>query len=398
MNIKTILKFISYRKLPFAMMGVIIALAVMVLVNAVAVLLKTHQDIEQTPYLGANTIALWVKYLEEGVDYSAQAQADREALLSLPEIDTVSFASPTPYGGGGPEMTLKRGDAQDELTVSVFYADEHFLPALDIELVAGRNFTASEVVPATAEEAQEATLAIINQTLATEIFGDTSPLGKTIQTSSQSYTVIGVLKPLVGANFKSQRGKFTLVLPQLKLGKWTSMLVHTSHAQNIQQLQKKLADVIYAQEVKRLLTRNEPLLAQRSLGLQKEMALGAILKAVIMAFVLVVFAAVWGVVKFNFVARKKSMGIARALGLSANQQILAVTLEFSAVCLIGVLTGTLLSAFFANWLNEAFAIAKVSNSIVLAIGTGMLLLVNLVVVFHLAQTQKSTLAEIIYRG
>ncbi|WP_105167276.1 ABC transporter permease [Pseudoalteromonas sp. T1lg23B] len=396
MNLKTMIKFISYRKLPFAMMALIIALAVMVLVNAVAVLVKTHQDIEQTPYLGASTIALWVKYLEDGVDYSAQAQADRDALLSIPEVDIVSFSTPTPFGGGGPEMTLERSNSLDEITVSVFYADEHFLPALDIELVAGRNFTASEVVSAAAEEAQQATLAIINQTLALALFEGGSALGKTIQTSGQSYTVIGVLDPLVGANFKSQRGQYTLVLPQQKLGKWTSMLVHTRDVQSPQQLQKKLADVIYAQDVKRLLTRSEPLLAQRSLGLQKEMALGAILKAVIMAFVLVVFAAVWGVVKFNFVARKKSMGIARALGLSANQQMMAVTLEFSVVCLVGVLSGALLSAFFANWLNEAFAIAKVSNVIVLAIGMAMLILVNVIVQFHLAQTQKSSLAEVIY--
>ncbi|OHU90741.1 MULTISPECIES: ABC transporter permease [Pseudoalteromonas] len=396
MNIKTMMKFIHYRKLPFAMMAFIIALAVMVLVNALAVLLKTHQDIEQTPYLGANTVALWVKYLEDGVDHSAQAQADRDALLSLPDVDVVSFATPTPYGGGGPEMTLERGNGQDEITVSVFYADEYFLPALDIELVAGRNFNASEVVPATAEDALQPTLVIINQTLASKLFGDDSPLGKTIQNAAQSYTVIGVLDPLVGANFKAQRGKFTLVLPQQKLGKWTSMLVHTNNPQSIQSLSQKLADVIYAQPVKRLLTRNEPLLAQRSLGLQKEMALGAILKAVIMAFLLVVFAAVWGVVKFNFVARKKSMGIARALGLSANRQMAMVTLEFSLVCLAGVLIGTLLSVFFANWLNEAFAIARVSNWLMLLIGITMLVLVNLVVQFHLAQTQKSSLADIIY--
>ncbi|MCF6434903.1 ABC transporter permease [Pseudoalteromonas sp. MMG022] len=396
MNIKTMMKFIHYRKLPFAMMAFIIALAVMVLVNALAVLLKTHQDIEQTPYLGANTVALWVKYLEDGVDHSAQAQADRDALLSLPDVDVVSFATPTPYGGGGPEMTLERGNGQDEISVSVFYADEYFLPALDIELVAGRNFNASEVVPATAEDALQPTLVIINQTLASKLFGDDSPLGKTIQNAAQSYTVIGVLDPLVGANFKAQRGKFTLVLPQQKLGKWTSMLVHTNNPQSIQSLSQKLADVIYAQPVKRLLTRNEPLLAQRSLGLQKEMALGAILKAVIMAFLLVVFAAVWGVVKFNFVARKKSMGIARALGLSANRQMAMVTLEFSLVCLAGVLIGTLLSVFFANWFNEAFAIARVSNWLMLLIGIAMLVLVNLVVQFHLAQTQKSSLADIIY--
>ncbi|RXF01755.1 ABC transporter permease [Pseudoalteromonas sp. PS5] len=393
MIIKTTLQFLAYRKLPYLLMAVIIALALLVMVNAAAVLNKSQGEIKHTPYFGETTFSVWLKYLEQDVDYDMQAKKDEAILLAMAEVETVSFATPVPFGGGGPELKLQQPNSNDELTSSVFYADEQFVPTLAVDIIAGRNFISNDVVSSD----EDASVALINKALALKLFGEYSVVGKVITAGDSSYTIVGVIDPLVGANFKSTRGQFVVVLPQVKLGKWTSMLVKFAPDTNTAIAQSMLENALQQQALKRVIAKSGALPSYRAAGLRKDFALSAMLSAVMGAFMLVVFATVWGVVKFNFVARQKTMGILRALGISHRKQSIAVAGEFTLVCMLGVLLGGLLSLLLSPWLQSQFSIEPLQVEYILGFGAGLQILVLVIVQLHLMKCQKQTIAETIYQ-
>ena len=86
-----------------------------------------------------------------------------------------------------------------------------YLEALDVRLVAGRTFTASE------ERSAEPMPALINNTLARRLWGETSPLGAELVGGNMRVRVVGVLEDLshLGLDHPTERN---LYLPYLRVG------------------------------------------------------------------------------------------------------------------------------------------------------------------------------------
>ncbi|RKD92074.1 ABC transporter permease [Mangrovibacterium diazotrophicum] len=72
------------------------------------------------------------------------------------------------------------------LTTYVFKADHYFIPTLNLSLLAGRNFTESNVVES------DKTI-IVNEEFARRMKFDTSPVGRIVDDGNSKYTIIGLV-------------------------------------------------------------------------------------------------------------------------------------------------------------------------------------------------------------
>jgi putative ABC transport system permease protein len=118
---------------------------------------------------------------------SSRFEAIKQELRQNPNILSVAATSQLPGAGEGNYYYNVEGISEG-LTLPTYFVDHDFIPALDIELAAGRNFYASFTADA-------AGAFMINETAAKQ-FGWDDPLGKTIDWDSgtKKGVVIGVVK------------------------------------------------------------------------------------------------------------------------------------------------------------------------------------------------------------
>ena len=107
---------------------------------------------------------------ENYVDWRDQSHSFESMEASCPTAMTLT-------GLGDPQLLTAR------------YATAGFFPLLGIQLIVGRNFSHEE------DTASGQPVAIISYGLWQRLGGDSNWVGKSIELSSKSYTVIGVLPP-----------------------------------------------------------------------------------------------------------------------------------------------------------------------------------------------------------
>ncbi|WMN60572.1 ABC transporter permease [Pseudoalteromonas xiamenensis] len=353
MYLSTTAKFISHRKLAYFVMSLIIALTLMVVTNAISIVFNVQKTMDITPSIGNNTMGLWIKNTQNNADFNGQSLSDRNALLSVPGVEEVSFTSPIPFGGGGPEAKVKTLLNDHVILSSVFYADEKLIDVLQLKITSGRNFTASEI---TADE-ESPNVVMINAKLATTLFGEENVAGQSIDISGKTYVITGVIETFVGANASLEMGKYTVIFPQVKLGKWTATLVKFNSVPPPNAV-KLIEDTLYnnSQAASRMITSINTLSDLRAALFKKDLALQKILSAVIFAFFLISFATIMGVVKFNFAERIKSFGIQRALGMSEWDIRVSIFREFFTIAFCGGILGLLSSWVLSSYLAQTYSI------------------------------------------
>jgi predicted permease len=120
-----------------------------------------------------------------------------ERLRSLPGVERASFASQVPFGEerfGRPVLAATAPDDAPATSASYTVVGGDYFETLGIPLLRGRGFTI-------ADESQRGPLrAVIDQALATRLFGDVDPVGQEIRdardANRRSMQVIGVAGPI----------------------------------------------------------------------------------------------------------------------------------------------------------------------------------------------------------
>jgi predicted permease len=130
-----------------------------------------------------------------------------ERIRSLPGVEAASMASVIPFGttsmtrqvqGDGPRLRGNQPDATDRLVSAQYYVvGADYFRTLNIERLAGREFTVAEEQPSTGVVS-----AIIDEPLAKRLFPNVNPVGRRLQfaadddgpASGRAVEIVGVMK------------------------------------------------------------------------------------------------------------------------------------------------------------------------------------------------------------
>lgn len=121
---------------------------------------------------------------------------DAAAIGEIPGVAAVA-----PGSGGAAQIVY----GPNNWSTMVLGTNRDYLKIRDWPLEAGSNFSESEIRSA-------ARVAIIGQTVATNLFGSTNPIGQIIRVSKSPYQVIGLLTPK-GQSFGGQDQDDTVLIP-----------------------------------------------------------------------------------------------------------------------------------------------------------------------------------------
>jgi predicted permease len=110
-----------------------------------------------------------------------------ERVRALPGVEAAAFAVWAPMGGYDWRAQVRADDeAAPAATVSIATIGSGYVETLRMRLVAGRTFTP-------ADRAGTPAVALVNQTLARQLWGEAAPLGRRVHMGGASFEVAGVL-------------------------------------------------------------------------------------------------------------------------------------------------------------------------------------------------------------
>jgi putative ABC transport system permease protein len=387
MQIKPILAAMRHHKAGTVLIALQIALTLAIVCNALFIIQRRTARISRPS--GVNESNLFV-IRSDWADKSdaqrtdVQMKADLVALRQLGSVQDAAPANSFPLHGDGWDNYIKMTPDQVKPTTdaAIFFTDDHTLATLGTQLIAGRNFNASEILSQKPRDPLSSDQVIISKDLAQRLFPKGPAVGGTIYVSSEGHpsTVIGVTDTLqahMGGSWAREYAYNAVLVPARLLDESTFYLVRARPGQ-LDAAMREAPKALYAQSRMRIINPTDGVMtfAQVRERFYKGDLGMAILMGIISAVLLAITAAgIVGLTSFWVGQRRRQIGVRRALGATRGDIVSYFLTENLLIGIGGVLVGTVLAVGVNLWMVTQFEMARLSLAYVLA-GVGVLLLLG----------------------
>jgi putative ABC transport system permease protein len=386
MQIKPILAAMRHHKAGTVLIALQIALTLAIVCNALFIIQQRTARLSRPS--GVDETNLFV-IQSDWADKSdpqrtdVQMQADLIALRQLGSVLDAAPANSFPLHGGGWDNFIKMTPDQVKMTTdaAIFFADEHSLATLGTRLIAGRNFTASEIASQKPRDPLSSAQVIVSRGLAQRLFPDGSALGKTIYVSNtaQPSTIIGITDTLQ-AHMQSRRtpdyAYNAVLIPAHLLEDGTLYLVRAKPGQ-LAAAMRDAPKALYAQSRMRIIDRKDGVMTftqVRQLFYKSDLGMAILMGIISVVLLAITAAGIVGLTSFWVGQRRKQIGVRRALGATRGDILNYFLTENLLISIGGVLFGAVLAIGINLWMVTQFEMARLSLAYVAAGVVALLLL------------------------
>jgi putative ABC transport system permease protein len=375
-------RFAIYRKKSGAVLiAVQIAVTLAILSNAMALIVdRLSWSARLTGIDEANIFFIYATSVEKPPSFAALQSSDLALLRSIAGVVNAYATNSFPLQGGGWSMSvdLEPDQKKPSAHIAYYFGDEQALDTLGVKLIAGRNFTASEILDRDGSTAPPATGVIITRALAQRLFPRGDALGKSIYTETEDPSpIIGIIDRLQGpfvaaTGFLSTFTENSVLAPFRPLADSSTYVVRTKPG--------SLNDVMKAARSKLEGINGIRIISATSMGEVRTRAyrsnrgLTLILGAVAFILVAVTAFGMAGLTSYWVAERRRQIGIRRALGATRQAILRLFQKENFLIALSGVLVGVLLAVALNIWLVGRFEMVRLDPAYVIGSGIVMLLL------------------------
>jgi putative ABC transport system permease protein len=375
-------RFAIYRKKSGAVLiAVQIAVTLAILSNASELIAdRLSWSARLTGIDEANTFFIYATSVDKPPSYAALTSSDLALLRSMVGVVNAYATNAFPLEGGGWSMSadLEADQKTPSAHISYYFGDEQALNTLGVKLIAGRNFTASEILDRDGSSTPPATNVIITRALAQRLFPRGDALGKSIYTETKDPSpIIGIIDRLQGpfvaaTGFMSTFTENSVLAPFRPLGDSSTYVVRAKTG-SLSEDMKAALDKLEGINGSRIVSaRSMP--EVRARAYRSNRALTLIMGAVAFILVAVTAFGMAGLTSYWVADRRRQIGIRRALGATRLAILRRFQKENLLIALSGVLVGLLLAISLNIWLTSRFEMVRLNPTYVIGSGLVMLLL------------------------
>ena len=386
MQIKPILAAMRHHKAGTVLIALQIALTLAIVCNALFIIQQRMARMARPS--GVDETNLFV-IRSDWADKSdarridVQMQADLIALRQLGSVQDAAPLNRFPLRGTGWDNFIKLQPDQVKMTTdsAMFFSDEHGLATLGTHLIAGRNFTASEIGAQQPRDAMHSAQVIISKDLAQRLYPDGSALGKTIYVSMgrRPSTVIGITDTLQAHMTGSWAGPYAynaVLVPARLLNDYTYYMVRARPGQ-LAAAMRDAPKALYAQSRMRIIDRKDGVMtfAQvRQHAYEPDRGMAILMGVISLVLLAITAAGIVGLTSFWVGQRRKQIGVRRALGATRGDILNYFLTENLLIAIGGVLVGAVLAIGINLWMVTQFEMARLSLAYVVVGVVALLLL------------------------
>ena len=352
-----------------------VAITLAVLVNAAAMVGRAITRIAQPSGLDtSNTFVMVIGGITKQFNVARAVSADLAYLRSLPDVTAATVTTGVPLTSDGFQEPLGRRSDGHGTTVAadLLPVDEQGLRALDVPLVAGRNFRTDEVAPqSSGHPFHDISSIIVTQSVARALFPHGHALGGTVYINGgQPLTIIGITRDFMGPHLSGSAYN-TVLLPTIvtQFG-FYDLLVRTRPG-TLESVLHRAKRHIGATHANGMIVYTPTLtgaLRRLHAGQRNLVVFLAVITSIMLTFCCF---GIFGLNTFNVGSRTKQIGIRRAVGARKGDIVAHFMLENAIVLTAGLLLGALLSLAIGQWLTRHDGMPRLGPAYLLA---GMLVL------------------------
>ena len=375
-------RFAVYRKKAgAALIAVQIAVTLAILANALSLIVdRLSWSARATGIDEGNVFYIYATSVDKPASFTALQASDLATLHSMEGVANAYATNSFPLEGGGWSMSADLVPDQKTPTaqISVYFGDEQALDTLGVKLIAGRNFTASEILDRDGSTAPPATGIIVTRALAQRLFPGGDALGKSIYTETKEPSpIIGIIDRLQGpfvaaTGFMSTFTENSALAPFRPLGDSSTYVVRSKPG--------RLNDVLKTARSKLEGINGSRIVSAHSMeeirarAYRSNRGMTLILGAVAFILVAVTAFGMAGLTSYWVAERRRQIGIRRALGASRSAILRLFQRENFLIALSGVVAGSLLALALNVWLMGRFEMTRLNPAYLIESGLFMLLL------------------------
>ena len=303
----------------------------------------------------------------------AMQRSDLETLRGLPDVESVAAINSLPLlqsswtGGVG----LKPDQQHSTEHAAYYFGDDQMLKTLGLQLVAGRNFTASDITNRGFRGVGEPAMIIVTKTLADKLFPKGDALGKTVYLDGQAIpsTIIGIVKRMQIPASGSWGNSFAWnsVLQPIRLDASYTRTAVRAKPGRLDAAMHEAGEALFKANPMRVLENQPdigigimPFSEIRARAYRADIGMAILMGVICLILLCVTAAGIVGLTSFWVGQRRKQIGIRRALGATRNDILRYFQTENLMIAGVGVLLGAILAVGLNLWMMKQFAMDRMS--------------------------------------
>jgi putative ABC transport system permease protein len=328
------------------------------------------------------------QWTKQSDDLESRIRTDLTTVRSLPSVVDayVTNAYPLENGGWGFEITLNPEKKDAYTDIAVYFADEHGLNTLDLKLIAGRNFQASEISTYHAiVDRPPMSGIIVTRALADRLLPGGNVLGRiaTISPTSQSGQIVGIVDRLQ-APWVTVPGPakdiepMSAVLPYRFICE-SCFYVVRARSGTLPETMKTARNALIATSRERVIDSVRSLREVRRDAYRRTQGIATALITVSLIMLAVMVFGIFGLTSYWVTQRRREVGIRRALGATRMTIVHHFQIENLLISGVGVTLGAALGIAANLWMIRRLEVDKLPL-IYVAIGALAVLLLGQIAV------------------
>ena len=346
------------------------AVTMAIMVNAISII-QTRSEAMARPSGVNETDTFYLSSIGFNDNFNERVAVDEDlaALRAMPGIVNAVQTNSVPLSGGGWSMSLSTepGTDSDSTGTALYFVDENGLETYDLKLVAGENFTPTDITWRTPEDSSWPARVLITVELAKSLFGDEewqSGVGQTVYIEEdQPMMVLGIIERMQAAWNGWDGVERTLLVPQKTEFGGSRYIIRAEPGQRdalMPQVEEMLAQSNRDRLIRGVTTMEET----RERSYRGDASMIKLLLFTIGLLLLITALGIVGLASFSVSRRTKQIGTRRALGASKADIAKYFLSENLLISSVGVLLGAALTIGLNIWMVDAFDLDSMNGLLI----------------------------------
>lgn len=364
MDIAPIFRALMRNRLGVILIAAQIAFTLTVIVNAVYIINDRGERMAR-PSGTDEANLFFISSIGYGDNYNEAVitAEDLNMIRQLPGVTAATVINAIPVSGSGSStaMSLEAGNLESVVPTAVYTVDEHALATLGLELIAGRDFTATDVNYRDDSIARGDNEIIVTLAMAEALFPGEGrqAIGRTVYDVNQNASVIiGLVERLQAPWPETTFVENSMLIPEVYSDSSAIYLVRTEPGQR-DRLMVDVEERLAASGHSRILRNNRSLEDARAESYRLDSVMSTILLAVIGTLMFITAMGIVGLAVFSINRRRKQIGTRRALGATRSDILRYFLLENLLISGAGVILGAILAMAFNLFLVQTFDMPRI---------------------------------------
>jgi len=365
LEIGPILRALMRNKVGAALIAIQIAFTMTIIVNAISIIQERDRLMARESGLDeANSFYIDSNGFTEDFNTQVSITEDLDRIRRLPGVISAVQTNAIPMSGSGWSMSLQiePGAELDGTDAAVYMVDENGIETMDLELLAGENFSPTDVRWRLPSQSDWPDKAIITQAMAEALFPDLGwqqAVGKTIYIQSDEPIIIsGIVDKLQAPWVGWSSLELSVLTPEHPLFGSARYLIRTEPGM-LDRVMPNVEELLVSTNPDRIVRNLTSMEDRRVESYREHGAMITMLKLIMLVLTLVTALGIVGLASFSVNRRKKQIGIRRALGATQSAILRHFMVENFLISTIGVLLGAALAVGLNIVLVNQFSLTPI---------------------------------------